>query len=52
MTGGVYGVGKRMSLKYTRALITRGINGDLENVAYETLPILISDSNRMSWCSL
>jgi phosphoenolpyruvate carboxykinase (ATP) len=39
MTGGVYGVGKRMSLKYTRALITEALNGDLENVAYETLPI-------------
>ena len=39
MTGGVYGVGKRMSLKYTRALITEALNGDLEKVAYETLPI-------------
>ncbi len=39
MTGGVYGVGTRMSLKYTRALITEALNGDLENVAYETLPI-------------
>ena len=39
MTGGVYGVGKRMSLKYTRALITEALNGDLENVPYETLPI-------------
>jgi phosphoenolpyruvate carboxykinase (ATP) len=39
MTGGVYGVGKRMSLKYTRALITEALNGNLEQVAYETLPI-------------
>jgi len=39
MTGGVYGVGKRMSLKYTRALITEALIGNLENVAYETLPI-------------
>jgi phosphoenolpyruvate carboxykinase (ATP) len=39
MTGGVYGVGTRMSLKYTRSLITEALNGDLENVAYETLPV-------------
>lgn len=39
MTGGVYGVGKRMSLKYTRALITAALNGDLDNVQFETLPI-------------
>jgi phosphoenolpyruvate carboxykinase (ATP) len=39
MTGGVYGIGKRMSLKYTRALITEALNGDLENVTFETLPI-------------
>ncbi len=39
MTGGVYGVGKRMSLKYTRALITAALNGTLNNVEFETLPI-------------
>ncbi|HQV77723.1 MAG TPA: phosphoenolpyruvate carboxykinase (ATP) [Chitinophagales bacterium] len=39
MTGGVYGVGKRMSLKYTRALITSALNGELANATYETLPI-------------
>ncbi len=39
LSGGVYGVGKRMSLKYTRALITEALNGDLEKVTYETLPI-------------
>lgn len=39
MTGGIYGVGKRMSLKFTRALITEALNGNLENVAFETLPI-------------
>ena len=39
MTGGAYGVGSRMSLKYTRALITEALNGNLENVEYETLPI-------------
>lgn len=39
MTGGVYGVGTRMSLKYTRALITAALNGKLNNATYETLPI-------------
>lgn len=39
MTGGAYGVGKRMSLKYTRALITEALNGELSKVEYETLPI-------------
>lgn len=35
-SGGPYGVGKRMSLKITRALITAALNGDLENVEYNT----------------
>jgi len=39
MTGGVYGVGTRMSLKYTRSLVTEALNGSLDNVTYETLPI-------------
>lgn len=39
MTGGAYGVGTRMSLKYTRALITEALNGNLEKVAYDTLPV-------------
>lgn len=34
-SGGPYGTGKRMSLKYTRALITAALNGELDNVAYE-----------------
>lgn len=33
-SGGPYGVGKRMNLKYTRAMITAAINGELDNVAY------------------
>jgi phosphoenolpyruvate carboxykinase (ATP) len=33
-SGGGYGIGKRMSLKYTRALITAALNGDLDNVNY------------------
>lgn len=33
-SGGPYGVGKRMKLSYTRALITAALNGELENVDY------------------
>jgi phosphoenolpyruvate carboxykinase (ATP) len=29
-TGGKYGVGKRMSIKYTRAIVTAALNGELE----------------------
>lgn len=39
ITGGRYGVGERMSLKYTRALITAALTGKLNNTGYETLPI-------------
>ncbi|ELR69350.1 Phosphoenolpyruvate carboxykinase [Fulvivirga imtechensis AK7] len=34
-SGGPYGIGSRMSLKITRALITAALNGDLEDVKYE-----------------
>jgi phosphoenolpyruvate carboxykinase (ATP) len=34
-TGGPYGTGKRMSLSYTRALITAALNGELDRVDYE-----------------
>jgi phosphoenolpyruvate carboxykinase (ATP) len=33
-SGGTYGIGKRMSLKITRALITDALNGELDNVEY------------------
>lgn len=33
--GGPYGVGSRMSLKYTRAMITAAMNGELDNVEYK-----------------
>ena len=33
-SGGVYGVGKRMKLPYTRAMITAALNGTLDNVGY------------------
>ena len=38
-SGGSYGVGSRIKLKYTRALITAALNGDLDNVDYNTLPV-------------
>ena len=34
-TGGPYGIGSRMKLKYTRAMITAALNGDLDQVDYE-----------------
>ncbi|BAV08563.1 phosphoenolpyruvate carboxykinase (ATP) [Filimonas lacunae] len=38
-TGGPYGVGKRMQLKYTRAMITAALKGDLDRVTFEKHPI-------------
>ncbi len=38
-SGGAYGVGSRIKLAYTRALITAAISGSLEKVKYETLPV-------------
>ena len=38
-TGGAYGVGNRMSLKFTRAMVNAALAGELENVEYETDPI-------------
>lgn len=38
-TGGSYGVGSRMKLSYTRAMITAALEGKLNDVTYDTLPI-------------
>lgn len=38
-SGGPYGVGSRIKLKYTRAMITAILNGDIDNVDYEQHPI-------------
>ncbi len=35
-TGGEYGVGERIKLKYTRAMITAALDGKLDNVGYRT----------------
>jgi len=37
-TGGGYGVGKRMKIAYTRAMVNAAIEGRLANVAYEHEP--------------
>ena len=38
-TGGPYGIGTRMKLKYTRAMITAALKGKLNSVQFETDPI-------------
>lgn len=38
-TGGSYGEGSRINLKYTRAMISAALNGSLNNVSYDILPI-------------
>ena len=38
-SGGSYGVGSRMKLSYTRAMITAALTGKLDKVKYDTLPI-------------
>jgi phosphoenolpyruvate carboxykinase (ATP) len=38
-TSGSYGVGSRIKLSYTRAMITAALNGELDKVKFEELPI-------------
>jgi phosphoenolpyruvate carboxykinase (ATP) len=38
-SGGPYGVGSRMKLSYTRAMITAALNGDLNKVEFEQHPV-------------
>ena len=38
-TGGSYGTGKRINLNWTRNMITSALNGNLNNINWETLPI-------------
>ena len=42
-TGGPYGVGHRMPIAHTRALIAAALAGALDDVAYETDPIFNVD---------
>ncbi|HET6244308.1 MAG: phosphoenolpyruvate carboxykinase (ATP) [Bacteroidetes bacterium] len=37
-SGGPYGIGERIKLKYTRAMITAALNGELDNVEYTKTP--------------
>ncbi|PWB72084.1 MAG: phosphoenolpyruvate carboxykinase (ATP) [Anaerolineales bacterium] len=37
--GGPYGVGKRISIRYTRALLNAALNGNLDGVKYKTDPV-------------
>jgi phosphoenolpyruvate carboxykinase (ATP) len=38
-SGGPYGIGKRVKLAYTRAMITAVLDGKLDNVTYEAHPV-------------
>ena len=38
-TGGAYGIGNRIKLDYTRAMITAALEGKLDNTAYEAHPV-------------
>lgn len=38
-TGGSFGIGNRMKLKFTRAMITAALNGELDEVRFEQDPI-------------
>ncbi|MGQ9871314.1 phosphoenolpyruvate carboxykinase (ATP) [Leptodesmis sp.] len=38
-SGGAYGIGKRMSIKHTRAMVSAALNGDLANVKYTPHPV-------------
>ena len=38
-SGGAYGTGKRIKLKYTRAMITAALNGQLDNIVYNEHPV-------------
>jgi phosphoenolpyruvate carboxykinase (ATP) len=38
-SGGAFGVGSRIKLAYTRAIITAALEGKLDGIAYEKLPV-------------
>ncbi|HEY8781993.1 MAG TPA: phosphoenolpyruvate carboxykinase (ATP) [Mucilaginibacter sp.] len=38
-SGGPFGIGKRIRLKYTRAMITAALNGELDNMSYNEHPV-------------
>jgi phosphoenolpyruvate carboxykinase (ATP) len=48
-TGGAYGTGTRIKLSYTRAMIKAALEGQLDNVPYQKLPIF--DLMIPAWCA-
>jgi phosphoenolpyruvate carboxykinase (ATP) len=42
-TGGPYGVGSRMKINYTRAMVAAALSGQLDNVAYQRHPVFNID---------
>lgn len=38
-SGGAYGVGKRIAIKHTRAMVSAALNGELEGINYKPHPI-------------
>ncbi|WPV67345.1 phosphoenolpyruvate carboxykinase (ATP) [Chitinophaga sp. LS1] len=38
-TGGAYGTGQRISLKYTRAMVSAALSGQLDRIAYKDFPL-------------
>lgn len=38
-TGGAYGMGQRIKLSYTRAMVTAALNGQLDKLAYKDHPV-------------
>lgn len=38
-SGGPYGVGSRMKIQYSRAMLSAALNGDLDDVEFETDPV-------------
>jgi len=45
-SGGPYGTGKRIAIKYSRAMVTAALDGSLDNVEYETHPVFNLDIPR------
>ena len=54
-TGGPYGVGTRMKLKYTRAMINAVLNGDLGAYTYEDYHLHsvfgVAQPTLLPWCA-
>ena len=50
-SGGPYGIGNRMKLPYTRAMITAALEGKLDNVEFEAHPVFGMMMPDMPWCS-